>query len=153
MTAERRPLGAAVPRTADEVALGDLRSMLVEMVALAQTADKPRPTSVNRAPHPMPGHEWAVDARMHHTVYDHYRRERAGWLVRATDDPDDADCIFVSTPDAMDGEDFMAVPTTSARQLAMALLAACDRADAVRSAVPSLETWRAKKTRPIEEIE
>ena len=83
---------------------------------------------------------------MHRTVHDHYNRERSGWLVRATDDVDDSDCVFISTPDAMDGEDFMAVPTTSARQLAMSILAACDRADSVSAGISSLDTWRAKKT-------
>ncbi|MGA5670116.1 hypothetical protein ACPCTG_32125 [Streptomyces pseudogriseolus] len=116
------------------------------MLALAETAEKPRPTVVHQRPHPMPGHEWAVSARMPRKVYDHfYRRERDGWLVRATDSADDADCVFISTPDAMDAEDFMAVPTTTARQLAMAILAACDRADSIRHGVANLDAWRTKK--------
>nr|WP_192963599.1 hypothetical protein [Streptomyces sp. W9] len=135
----------------DNVTIGDLRGHLVELLALAETSEKPRPTRVHPAEHAMPGQEWAVEAHMPKVVYDHfYRRERDGWLIRATDAVDDADCIFISTPDAMDAEDFMAVPTTSARQLAMAILAACDRADAVRTGTTSLDSWRAKKARSIQ---
>lgn len=131
---------------ADDLTLGDLRRHLAEMVALADTSEKPRPTTIHPADHPMPGQEWAVAGHMSKVLYDHhYKRERTGWLVRATDSADDADCVFVSTPDAMDAEDFMAIPTTTARQLAMAILAACDRADSVASSVPSLETLRRKK--------
>jgi hypothetical protein len=138
----------AEPSAAD-VTLGDLRQHLSEMLALAQTAEKPRPSVVHQHPHPMPGQEWAISAPMPKKVYDHfYRRERDGWLVRATDSVDDADCVFISTPDAMDAEDFMAVPTTTARELAMSILAACDRADSVRYGVSSLDAWRAKKTSP-----
>ncbi|MDW6058213.1 hypothetical protein SAZ11_08945 [Streptomyces sp. FXJ1.4098] len=45
----------------------------------------------------------------------------------------------------MDAEDFMAIPTTTARQLAMAILAACDRADSVAADAPSLDMLRRKK--------
>jgi hypothetical protein len=132
----------------EDLTLGELRRRLVEMVALTDTSEKPRPTTVHRGDHPMPGHEWAVTAHMPKTVYDHfYKRERDGWLIRATDSLDDADCIFISTPDAMDAEDFMAVPVASARQLAMAVLAACDRAESVASRVPSLDTRRARMQR------
>jgi hypothetical protein len=140
----------AVRERSDDLTIGDLRRHLVEMVALADTSEKPRPTTINRADHSMPGYEWAVTAYMSKTVYDHhYKRERDGWLIRATDSTDDADCIFVSTPDAMDAEDFMAVPVTSARQLAMAILAACDRAESVASHVPSLDARRARKQRAV----
>lgn len=141
-------MSAAAPAHADEMTLGDLRTLLVEMVSLSHTAEKPRPTGINGMGHPMPGHEWSISSRMYRTVYDHYQRERAGWLVRALDSIEDAEFVFVSTPDAMDGEDFMAIPTTTARQIAMALLAACDRADSVRSSVTSMDTWRAKKAPP-----
>jgi hypothetical protein len=131
---------------ADDLTLGDLRRHLAEMVALADTSEKPRPATVHPADHSMPGHEWAVAGHMPKVLYDHhYKRERTGWLVRATDSVEDAECIFISTPDAMGAEDFMAVPTTSARQLAMAILAACDRAGSVAADVPSLETLRRKK--------
>lgn len=137
--------------SADDLTLGAVRRHLMQLVVLADTGEKPRPTTVHPVEHAMPGHEWAVEARMVRQVYDHfYRRERSGWLVRATDSVDDADCVFISTPDAMDAEDFMPVPIASARQLAMSILAACDRADSVRAAVPSLESWRSKKTSPIE---
>lgn len=140
----------AESHSVDDLTLGAVRRRLVELVALADTGDMPRPTDVHPAEHPMPGQEWAVEARMAKQSRDHYyRRDRSGWLVRATDAPEDADCVFISTPDAMDAEDFMAVPTASARQLAMSILAACDRADSVRSAVPSLDSWRAKKTSPM----
>lgn len=150
MTARGERISAAQEQSAADVKLGDLRQHLTEMLALAHTAEKPRPTAINRAPHPMPGMEWQITDAMRRKVYDHYNRERSGWLIRAVDQVEDADCVYVSTPDAMDGEDFMAIPTTTARQLAMAILAACDRADSVMSEVPSLDSWRAKKTPPTE---
>lgn len=141
-------MSIAPEQPTDSITMGDLRSHLTELLALAETSDKPHPTRVHPAMHAMPGQEWAVKAHMPKVVYDHfYKRERDGWLIRATDSVEDADCVFISTPDAMDAEDFMAVPTTSARQLAMAILAACDRADSVRNGATSLDSWRAKKTR------
>lgn len=137
--------------SAADIPLGEVRQQLAQMLALANTSETPRPSTLHRHPHPMPGREWAVSAPMPKTVYDpFYRRDRDGWLVRATDSVDDADCVFVSTPDAMIAEDFMAVSTTTARELAMAILAACDRADEVRYGVSNLEAHRAKKVRPIE---
>jgi hypothetical protein len=147
-------MSSPAEQSAAEVTLGDLRQQLSEILALAHTAEKPRPSVVHQRPHPMPGREWSVSAPMPRKVYDHfYRRERDGWLVRATDLPDDADCVFISTPDAMVAEDFMAVPTTTARELAMSILAACDRADEVRYGVSKLEARRTNKIRPVKENE
>jgi hypothetical protein len=139
----------AAPTPASGLTLGELRHELVALLALADTAEKPAPSRVHPSDHPMPGHEWSVKAHMPKVVHDHYyRRDRDGWLIRAAEESELADCIFVSTPDAMDAEDFMAVPIASARQLGMAILAACDRADSVRLGVPRLESWRTRQTSP-----
>ena len=152
MGAEREAtrLSAAPTKALADASVSDLREHLRELLALAETSDKPRPTNILKGSHPMPGQEWAIDAYMPKKLFDSYKRERSGWLVRAVDDAADSDCVFISTPDAMDAEDFMAVPTTTARQLAMAILAACDRADAVAAGVSSLDNWRNRKTPPTE---
>ena len=112
--------------TADGLTLDQLRSELRNLVALADTSERPKPTAINPPEHPMPGHEWTVGDG------------RAEWTVRAVDDPDLADCVYVNTPDAMFPSDFQAMTILGARQLAMALRAACDRADHLRPGVPRL---------------
>lgn len=135
--------------SADDLSLAEVRQELHRLVALADSAERPAPTRINPSDHPMPGHEWSVTAHMPKALIDHYyRRERDGWLIRATDSAEDGEFIYVSTPDAMDAEDFMPIPTPSARKLATALLAACDRADAVRLNVSSLAARRATKNFP-----
>lgn len=62
--------------------------------------------------------------------------ERAGpvwkpggkWRIRALNDPGSRGFVYVTTPDAWDG-DYEAFPVTDARRLAMTILAACDWAE------------------------
>ena len=111
--------------TLDEVTLGELRRELRHLVALAHTGELPRPTVVNGPDHEMPGHEWQVEQR---TVPGY--RKPPTWYVRTVDEPETTDAVYVCPPDlSRPAEDFTAMPTDSARQLAMAILAACDRAD------------------------
>lgn len=99
-----------------------LRTELHRLVALADTASKPAPTHVT-ADGPMPGYEWQVDDD----------RSLGRWLVR-TADADEDHCVYVHTP-AHGGDDVIAVPRETARQLAMALLAAADRAHATATGI------------------
>ena len=56
--------------------------------------------------------------------------------------------VYVSTPESMyPGEDFVPMYTPDARRLAMALLAAADRADHQAAGIPRLEDRRNSKTR------
>jgi hypothetical protein len=76
--------------SADNLPLNDLRNELYRLVALAGSAERPKPTQINPADHSM--------------------------------------------------------PVSDARRLAMALLAAADRADSVSHGVTSLGAWRTQKT-------
>ncbi|MFE1362590.1 hypothetical protein [Streptomyces harbinensis] len=104
--------------------LAALRAELHRLVALADASVKPAPTRINGAGHPIPGYEWQV------------ADDRGGlgrWLVR-TADGDEDHCVYVHTP-AHGGDDVIAIPREAARQLAMALLAAADRAHATATGI------------------
>jgi hypothetical protein len=68
--------------------------------------------------------------------------------VRTVDDPETRDSVYVAQPDpyvAYDWErelDFVPMSPTDARRLAMALLAAADRADHLTAGVPRLADRR-----------
>ncbi|MEU1098936.1 hypothetical protein, partial [Streptomyces sp. NPDC005877] len=101
-----------------------------------------KPDHILPANHMMaPGREWVIDHRAH----DPYARlERSRWQVLARDEDDVAACVYIHTPDSLEG-DYVASPTTEARRVAMAILAACDRADELSAGVTHLEDRR--KTR------
>jgi hypothetical protein len=128
-----------VTAAGDGLTLAQLRVELRHLVALADTAERPKPTRINPAGHPMPGHEWVVDQRIIAKDF----QGKPTWWVRTVDDPEVADAVFVSSPDGMaPGEDFISMPVEGARRLAMALLAAADRADHQALGVTRLEDRR-----------
>lgn len=123
---------------ADDLTLGQLRRELRHLVALADSSERPKPTRTNPPGHPMPGHEWTVVEHGHP-----YTQRVFGWIIRAVDDPEHSDAVYVSSPDCTNpGEDFTPMTTADARRLSMALLAAADRADHLTADVPRLEDRR-----------
>jgi hypothetical protein len=133
-------MGAAEQITTDSITLGELRAELRALVALAGAAEKPKPNAIHPNAHGMGAcREWVINYRSH-DVYDHHRL----WSVLALDNDDVADCIYVHTPDCMPG-DYIAAPTIEARQLAMAILAACDRAEELSAGVTHLEDRRKRR--------
>lgn len=124
---------------ADNLARLTLREVAEELralVALAETSERPKPTRVINEGE-WAGHEWTIKYRAH----DRYDPQRL-WQVRARDEDEVANCIYVHTPDSLPG-DMVSVPTTEARWLAMAILAACDRAEHLSAGVSFLEDRRA----------
>jgi hypothetical protein len=125
-----------------KVALSELRAELRELVALAGAAEKPKPNYALPPKHGMgPGHEWVIDYRAH-DLHDQTRL----WQVLVRDADDVADCIYIHTPDSMVG-DYVCAPTLEARRLAMAILAACDRAEELSAGVTHLDGRRIRKHR------
>jgi hypothetical protein len=125
----------------DAIPLGELRRHLHHLVALADTGERPRPTRINDANHPMPGQEWKV-------VEDVASNLPHIWWVRTCEDPESSDinAVYLSTPESMaPGHDFDCIRTPDARRLALAILAACDRADHIAAGVPRLEDHRQTK--------
>lgn len=123
---------------ADGITLGQLRSELERLVSLANTAERPKPTSINPPDHPMPGHEWRVEQGVISSA-----TKVPTWLVRTVDDSETCDAVYVSTPeDDKPGDNFIAMWPVDARQLAMALIAAADRANHLTARVPRLEDRR-----------
>lgn len=123
----------------DDLSLGEIRQELHRLVAIAGSAERPKPTRINPADHAMPGWEWDLREQPHP-----YGSRDYVWVVRVADEQDTADGkIYVSTPESMHpGEDFVPMYTSDARRLAMALLAAADRADSVAHGVSSLAARR-----------
>lgn len=136
--------------SADDLSLNDIRAELHRLVAIADSAERPKPDVVNPPEHGMAGYEWRVaqDAP--------FASRPPLWLVRTVDDPETRDCVYVAQPDPYvkyDWElqlDFVPMHPTDARRLAMALLAAADRADSVNQGVTSLAARRTQKTDPPE---
>jgi hypothetical protein len=133
--------------SADDLSLNDLRRELHRLVAVADSAERPKPTVINPADHSMPGWEWDLREQDHP-----YTKREFVWVIRAIDEQDAADgMVHVSTPESMfPGQDFVPMYASDARRLAMALLAAADRADSVSHGVSSLDAWRTAKTDPPE---
>ncbi|MFC8570744.1 hypothetical protein ACFUIW_33805 [Streptomyces sp. NPDC057245] len=122
----------------EDLTLEEVRKELEHLVALAQSGERPRPTRINPADHPMAGWEWVIEQR---TVGR--RHTTPTWWVRTVDDPDTSGAVYVSSPDCMaPGEDFGAMFPTDARRLGLALIAAADRAEHVHAGVPRLEDRR-----------
>lgn len=101
------------------VRLRELREEAAELLALIDTAQLPPPDRISDSPH-LPGPEWIV------------REDRDQWRVHAT--AQEADVVFIHTPDAMFITDVLAVRVRDARRIAMSLLAACDWVDKTRLA-------------------
>lgn len=124
---------------ADGLTIAQIRRELAHLVSLADTAERPKPTGINPPDHPMPGHEWRIEQRI---VTDRASGPPT-WWVRTVDQADHCGTVYVSSPDAMyPGQDFGAMFPEDARRLAMALLAAADRADHLVRGVPRLEDRR-----------
>lgn len=130
--------------TADDLTLAQLRTELRHLVALADTAERPRPDVINPLGHGMAGHEWRVAQETASGV------RPPMWVVRTVDDPETRDGVYVAQPDpylTYDWEprlDFAAMSPTDARRLAMALLAAADRADHQALGVTRLQDRRSQ---------
>jgi len=133
--------------SADDLSLKALRAELHRLVAIADSAERPKPTAINPPDHAMPGWEWDLREQKH----PHSDRDWV-WVIRAIDEQDTADgMVYVSSPESMfPGQDFVPMYSTDARRLAMALLAAADRADSVSQGVTSLAARRTQKTDPSE---
>ena len=134
----------------DGLSLDEIRTELRRLVAIADSAERPKPDLINPPEHSMPGYEWRVVQEAPFTSRPPL------WLVRSVDDPETRDSVYVAQPDpyvAYDWErelDFVAMAPAEARRLAMAILAAADRADSVNQGVTSLGAWRTQKTDPPE---
>ncbi|MFK0062652.1 hypothetical protein ACIQTN_25920 [Streptomyces werraensis] len=127
---------------ADELTLAQVRRELARLVALADTAERPKPDVINPPEHSMPGHEWRVAQEAPFAVRPPL------WVVRTVDDPETRDGVYVAQPDPYviyDWErqlDFVAMSPLDARRLALALMAAADRADHLTRGVTRLEDRR-----------
>ncbi|MDQ0842437.1 hypothetical protein [Streptomyces sp. V1I6] len=136
--AEENPMSTP----ADGLALADVRRELAHLVALADTAVRPKPDVINPPGHAMPGHEWRVAQEVPLGVRPPL------WVVRSVDEAESCDGVFVAQPDpyvTYDWEqqlDFVAMRPVDARRLAMALLAAADRASHHAYGIPRLEDRR-----------
>jgi hypothetical protein len=127
--------------SADGLTLDQLRVELRHLVALADTGERPKPTRINPAGHAMAGQEWVVDQRI--IAKDFHGKPT--WWVRTVDDAEFEDAVYVSSPDSWHpGDDFIAMSVEDARRLAMALLAAADRADHQALGVTRLEDRRSQ---------
>lgn len=127
-----------MPDLFEGLTLGQVRRELGRMVALADTSERPKPTLINPPGHGMPGHEWIVEQH----VIDR-RGSAPTWWVRTVDDEEGLDAVYLSSPDGMaPGEDFIAMLPEDARRLAMAILAAADRADHLTAGVSRLQDHR-----------
>lgn len=123
---------------AEGLTLAEVRRELAHLVSLADSSERPKPTRINPPGHPMPGYEWEIQQR---TIASY--QTVPTWLVRTVDDSETADAVYVSSPDCMyPTDDFIAMPPEDARRLAMALLAAADRASHHAYGIPRLEDRR-----------
>ena len=123
--------------------LNSLRQELHDLVALADTAVKPLPDGALDDRHPMgPGHRWSITFRSTR-VFDHNRL----WDVIARSDDEVSNCVYVPQEQDSCPGDYIAVHTTEGRQLAMAILAACDQADAAALRLSRLDKRSAQRPR------
>ncbi|MFJ8923899.1 hypothetical protein ACIREK_31030 [Streptomyces sp. NPDC102415] len=121
------------------LSLEAIRAELLRLTSLAGSAERPKPTRINGPDHQWPGHEW--DLR---EMTPRGGTKEKVWVIRTVDEQNTADgLVYVSSPESMyPGLDFVPLYASDARQLAMALLAAADRADHVAAGVPRLEDHR-----------
>ena len=124
---------------ADDLTLGEIRRELHRLTAIADSAERPKPTRINGPDHQWPGHEW--DLR---EMSPPRGTKDKVWVIRTVDEQDTADgMVYVSTPESMyPGLDFVPLYASDARRLALALLAAADRADHQALGIPRLEDRR-----------
>jgi hypothetical protein len=126
----------------DDLTLGQLRRELRHLVAQADTAERPKPDTIHPPEHAMAGHEWRVLQEAP------FAARPPLWVVRSVDEPDTRSSVYVAQPDpyvSYDWErqlDFIPMSPLEARRLAMALLAAADRAEHLAADVPRLEDRR-----------
>jgi hypothetical protein len=126
----------------DGLTLDELRVELRHLVALADSAERPKPDAINPPEHSMAGHEWRVIQEAP------YASRTPLWVVRTVDEAETRDAVYVAQPDpyvTFDWErqlDFIPMSPLGARRLAMALLAAADRADHLTAGVPRLADRR-----------
>ncbi len=127
----------------NDIPLAEIRRTLARMVAMADSAERPKPDVINPPGHSMPGHEWRV---AQHVYADHVRQPL--WIVRTVDDPENCDGVHVGQPDPYNpcDPDFTGMLPVDARRLAMALLAAADRAEHLTAGVPRLQDRRATRS-------
>lgn len=134
----------------EDLTLADIRQELHRLVAIANSAERPKPDTINPPEHGMAGPEWRVMQEAP------FASRPPVWVVRSVDDPETCDSVYVAQPDpyvTYDWErqlDFVPMHPSEARRLAMALLAAADRADSVSQGVTSLGAWRTAKSDPPE---
>ncbi|MFE7972979.1 hypothetical protein [Streptomyces shenzhenensis] len=127
---------------ADGLTIAQLRRELAHLIALADTAERPKPDLINPPDHSMAGPEWRVAQGAPIGVRPPL------WVVRSVDEPETRDGVYVAQPDpyvTYDWErqlEFVPMRPVDARRLAMALLAAADRADHLSRDVPRLEDRR-----------
>lgn len=126
----------------DGLTLDELRQELRHLVALADTAERPKPDVINAPGHSMAGHEWRV-------VQEAPYASRAPlWVVRSVDEPETRDAVYVAQPDPYvtydwePGLDFVPMSPLGARRLAMALLAAADRAEHLTLGITRIQDHR-----------
>lgn len=127
---------------ADDLTLGALRQELRRLIAMADSAERPKPDVINPPEHGMPGYEWRIAGEVVPGV------KPPMWVVRTVDDAESCDAVFLAQPDPYQPYDwaqyldFAAMRPLEARRLAMSLLAAADRADHLSAGVPRLEDRR-----------
>lgn len=122
-----------------DLSLEAIRAELLRLTSLAGSAERPKPTRINGPDHQWPGHEW--DLR---EMTPRGGTKEKVWVIRTVDEQNTADgLVYVSSPESMyPGLDFVPLYASDARHLAMALLAAADRADHVAAGIPRLEDRR-----------
>ncbi|MFI8865317.1 hypothetical protein ACIGNW_00140 [Streptomyces sp. NPDC053707] len=122
-----------------DLSLEAIRAELQRLTSLAGSAERPKPTRINGPDHQWPGHEW--DLR---EMTPRGGTKEKVWVIRTVDEQNTADgLVYISSPESMyPGLDFVPLYASDARQLAMALLAAADRADHVAAGIPRLEDRR-----------
>lgn len=128
----------------DDVSLGEIRHALTRLVAQADSSERPKPDIINPPGHEWPGHEWHI---AQHVYADHVRRPL--WVIRTADDPETSDSVHIAKPDPYVYDwkrdlEFIGMAPMDARRLAMALLAAADRAEHLTAGVTRLEDRRAQ---------
>jgi hypothetical protein len=94
----------------------------------------------------MPGHEWRIAGEAEPGI------KPPMWVVRTVDDHEGRDAVFLAEPDPYQPYDwgqylnFSAMRPLEARRLAMALLAAADRAEHLALKIPILDDHRPAPT-------
>lgn len=119
-----------------DLTLDEVRRELVNLTALAGSADRPKPTRINGPDSPMPGYEWVLDERTRP-----YGNRPYVWIIRTLNEQDvEGGLVYLSWPDSLrPGEDFFPMYTDDVRRLATILLAAADQAEHAARGITRLE--------------